>query len=278
MSMTRACSIAQLAGFYVGSAPKLPPGKLGSITPGPRDIGNCTRVTTATNETSSRRSYGTRRRTRRIPPKRERSDVGAKLVAKKSDREAKRRSLEMQASVLAWRADKEKKMTRERVLDRIRKLMALAGPGSGAAPEEARSAAAQAIRLMHEHGLIPGSSSAPAASAIDLDAVASLSFQVIELENRIAERQRAHEHKLRENDRLWRQVVRDTRREERAAAGTKSDVAVRKATTELRENLARGGAAARNRKLSAERRREIGRAAAAARWARWRERHMGRSG
>jgi len=52
-------------------------------------------------------------------------------------------------------------MTRERALERIRKLLALAAPGSGAAEEEARTAAVQAARLMSEHGLVPGGGPSP---------------------------------------------------------------------------------------------------------------------
>jgi hypothetical protein len=83
-------------------------------------------------------------------------------------------------------------MTRETALDRLRKLLALAGPNSGATEEERRTAAVQAVRVMVEHGLQPtvaswGSSPQP---AIDFDKVTALAFRVLELEQQLAESER----------------------------------------------------------------------------------------
>jgi hypothetical protein len=164
-------------------------------------------------------------------------------------------------------------VTRERALDRLRKLLALAAAGSGASVEEARSAALAATRLMAEHGLAPGSPSDSPASVIDLDAVASLSFKVIELERLLDERRRAHAQELRDHDRRWAQVVEDVRREERAAQRKAAKTLTKTAAVQEREALARSGGRARAQKLDPERRREIGRAAVAARWKKWRERN-----
>lgn len=167
-------------------------------------------------------------------------------------------------------------MTRDRALERIEKLMALAASASGASEEEARSAAVQAVRLMAEHGLTPGAASPT--SGIDLDSVARLSFRVIELEKLLDERRRTHAQELRDHDRRWRAVVEDVRREERAAAHRSGKTLSRVAALKERETLARSGGEARARTLDPERKREIGRQGARARWARWRERHTGRSG
>jgi hypothetical protein len=46
-------------------------------------------------------------------------------------------------------------VTRDRALDRVTKLLALAGPTSGATDEERRTAAVEAVRLMAEHASSP---------------------------------------------------------------------------------------------------------------------------
>jgi len=164
-------------------------------------------------------------------------------------------------------------VTRDQAIRRIEKLLALAAIRSGATEEESRTAAVVAVRLMSEHGLAPSSSSTSSASAIDLDAVASLSFRVIELESRLEERQRAHSQEIRDLDRHWTQVVDDVRREDRAAQRKARTSITKKAAVNERTSMARSGGKARARSLDDDRKREIGRLGARARWARWRERH-----
>jgi uncharacterized protein DUF2786 len=158
-------------------------------------------------------------------------------------------------------------MLREKALERVRKLLALAAPGSGASEEEARSAAVQVARLIAEHGLSVGNGSP--ASPVDLDEVTGLAFRVLELEQRLARTKAAHVAKTREDDRLWNLVVEQESEKARKSATL---VAKRDATKE-REKLARKGGEARSEKLAAERRVEIARRGARARWKKWRERH-----
>jgi hypothetical protein len=164
-------------------------------------------------------------------------------------------------------------VTRDQAIRRIEKLLALAAIGSGATEEESRTAAVAAVRLMSEHGLAPRSSSTSSASAIDLDAVASLSFRVIELENLLGERQRAHTREICDLNVCWTQVVACVREEERAKQRKAAKSITKKAATKERTTMARSGGKARARSLDYDRKREIGRMGAQARWARWRERH-----
>jgi uncharacterized protein DUF2786 len=160
-------------------------------------------------------------------------------------------------------------MLREKAIERVRKLLALASPGSGASEEEARTAAMQAVRLVAEHGL--SVDDAPPASAVDLDQVTTLAFRVIELEQALARTKAAHAAKTREGDRLWNLVVEQESEEARKNAA----LAAKRAATKEREHVARSGGRARSEKLDAERRVEIARGGAQARWAKWRERHPG---
>lgn len=162
-------------------------------------------------------------------------------------------------------------MTRDHVAERIRRLMALAAPGSGAAEEERRSAAAQVVRLMVEHGLGPGDRTP--ASAIDLEQVADLSLRVLCLEHTLAAERAAHDADLRRRDAHWRSVVAAMRREERSVARRAAGRAMEMGARGERQALARAGARARDEKLSDERKTEIARAAASARWVKWRELH-----
>lgn len=164
-------------------------------------------------------------------------------------------------------------MTPERALDRIRKLLALAAPASGAAEEERRTAALSAATMMHEHGLSPGL--APA-SGIDLDDVAALALRVVELEYLVTSERAAHATEIRARDEHWRQVVERIRRDERATARKATKGAARRGANQEREARARAGGQARAERLDPVRRTEIARTAARARWRRWRERHATR--
>jgi uncharacterized protein DUF2786 len=158
-------------------------------------------------------------------------------------------------------------MLREKAIERVRKLLALASPGSGASEEEARSAAVQVARLVAEHGLTVGDGSPP--SAVDLDQVTSLAFRVIELEQALARTKAAHAAKTKEDDRLWARVV----DEEKSEARKSASLAARTAAAKERETVARKGGKARSEKLDPARRVEIAQAGARCRWAKWRERH-----
>ena len=70
-------------------------------------------------------------------------------------------------------------MTAEQALQLVRRLLALAAPDSGAAPEEARSAALQAARLIVQHGLLDR-------EPIDLAQVTRLALRVLQLERALA--------------------------------------------------------------------------------------------
>jgi hypothetical protein len=158
-------------------------------------------------------------------------------------------------------------MLREKAIERVQKLLKLAAPNSGATEEEARSAAVQAVRLVAEHGLSVGD--APQASAVDLDQVTRLAFRVIELEHALERTKAAHVARTREDDRLWARVV----EEEKSAACKEATLAAKRTAAREREALARKGGRARTAKLDAERRVEIARSGAQARWKKWRERH-----
>jgi hypothetical protein len=159
-------------------------------------------------------------------------------------------------------------VTRDSALSRVGKLLALAAAGSGATEEDARSAAVAAARLMVEHHLLD-----PAASPTDIDEVAGLALRVMELEHMLVERQLAHAAELQRRDQQWRGILELVRREERTAARVERKRATKMAVTKDRTEKARAGGRARDRALDLERKKEIGRAGAAARWARWRERH-----
>jgi hypothetical protein len=163
-------------------------------------------------------------------------------------------------------------MMRYRALERIRKLLALAREGSGATEEEARTAAMQAVRMMSEHGIGPGDG--PQSSTVDLDQVAALALRVVSLERLLADREAERLKEIREDNQRWRLVVEDVRQEERAALLKRVKKATGTAARKEREGLARSGGRARAVKLDPERRVEIARAGALARWARWRERHQ----
>ena len=166
-------------------------------------------------------------------------------------------------------------MTPENARARARKLLALAAPGSGAAPEEARSAAHAAARLILEHHLLDGG-----AAPIDLDQVTELALRAMELEHALAAERAAHAETraaqaraLQARDQEWRQLVDRVRKEERGKAQAERKTAERTAVRADREAQGRAGGRERARRLTAERKTEIGRAGAAERWARWRERH-----
>lgn len=160
-------------------------------------------------------------------------------------------------------------MPRDHAAERIRRLMALAAVGSGATEEEARTAALAAVRMMLQHDVVPGDQPAP---AIDLDEVAALSFRVLELEHLLAEQRTAHACDLQERDRRWAIAVQMARDETRAEARRQARKTAVIAAREERESQARSGGEERARRLGPERRSEIARVAAAARWQRWRER------
>lgn len=162
-------------------------------------------------------------------------------------------------------------MTRDRAAQRVRKLLALAANGSGAAPEEARNAALAAANLIVAHGLLDGSGPKP---AIDLDQVAAVSVRCLELEHRLDEERRLHATEIKNLNAAWHDVVETVRCDERRAAHAERRTATKKAVLDERQAQARAGGRARDRKLSGEKKREIAKAAAAARWARWRKRRQ----
>lgn len=159
-------------------------------------------------------------------------------------------------------------MTRDKALDRARKLLALAAPGSGASSEEARSAAVTAAALIVEHALLDGGSP----STIDLGRVANLALRVIELEHMLIAERAAHEADRRSRDERWRTLLEEVRTDERRAAYRSRKLAAKQAVRDDRTNLAAAGGRGRARNLSNERKREIARTAAQERWRRWRER------
>jgi len=165
-------------------------------------------------------------------------------------------------------------MTRATALARVRKLLALAAENSGASPDEARNAAVAAARLVLEHRLLDG---APAARPIDLDDVAALALHAAELEHLLGQERASHAAQLRSRDAQWRRVVEDVRRQERAAAHAARKKATRQGAVLERKAQARAGGCARDHVLTPVQKSEIGRAGAAARWARWRERQGARA-
>ena len=166
-------------------------------------------------------------------------------------------------------------MTRDKALERIGKLLALAAPGSGATEEEARTAAVQAARLMAEHGLGPGADQSGAGSFLtgNLEAL-FLQLRVAELERVLGERQQQRLREIHDDNLRWSRVLEYARAKERSVARRQTKKVARQAATKERENVARRGGRARARNLDPERRVEIAREAARARWARWRERHQ----
>jgi len=172
-------------------------------------------------------------------------------------------------------------VTRSKALERTRKLLALAAPGSGASEEEARTAAAQAVRLMSEYGLAPGggpestsSGSASTSSPLDELEISALKLQVAALERLLAARQAEHAREIREANGRRSQDIESVRREERAAANRRRKTAECQAVAKERKTMAKSGGRARARKLDRQRRVEIAREGARARWAKWRERHQ----
>jgi hypothetical protein len=163
-------------------------------------------------------------------------------------------------------------VTRDSALDRARKLLALAAEGNGAAEGERRNAAVAAGALIVKHGLLDGGGP----SAIDIDQVTALAIHAAELEHQLDDERRRHAEEVRQLDRRWNQVVAGVRAAERQAARAERKRATRKAVTTDRANLGAEGGRARDRKLSDERKREIGRQGARARWTKWRERHANR--
>jgi hypothetical protein len=103
--------------------------------------------------------------------------------------------------------------------------------------------------------------------------VAALSIRVLELERLLAAERAVHAREIRDQDQRWQQVLEEVRREGQAERRKATKLAARRSAVEEREAQARAGGCARNAKLSAELKSEIGRRGAGARWARWRERH-----
>ncbi len=168
-------------------------------------------------------------------------------------------------------------MTPQQARARIENLLRLAAVGSGATEEEARTAAIQAARLMAEHGLAPEAASGESSSDAVLDdlEILALKAQVQALEHVLEGHKAAHLKQTQDWDRQWQQVVQTVRFEERAGGNTRTRNATVRAGRMERENLARTGGRARDKALSGERKTEIAREAARARWARWREQHQG---
>ncbi len=158
-------------------------------------------------------------------------------------------------------------MTRDHALARVRKLLALAGPSSGAAENERRNAALQAAHLVLEHHLLDGG-----AAPISLDQVADLALHAAALEHQLVTERATHAAAMKTRDDQWRALVDRVRKEERAAVHAQVTTAERKAVREDRSTLGREGGRARAQALDADRKKEIGKAGAAERWARWRER------
>ena len=77
-------------------------------------------------------------------------------------------------------------MTPAHALERVRRLLALAAPDSGAAPEEARNAAVKAVHLIMAHRLLDRER-----RAVDLAEVTRLAVRVLELEGLLAEERAA---------------------------------------------------------------------------------------
>jgi len=160
-------------------------------------------------------------------------------------------------------------MTRDHALDRIGKLMALAALNSGASQEEARSAAVAAVRLMLAHGLTPGGER----PGIDLDEVTRLAFRVLALERQLAAERTAQAAAMSERDEQWRRHLDRVRSEERRLAREAAKKTAGRRARRERLKHAENGGRARDEKLDAHRKSEIGRQGAAARWQRWRELH-----
>jgi hypothetical protein len=161
-------------------------------------------------------------------------------------------------------------MTRDQVAERIRRLMALAARGSGAAEEEARTAALTAVRTMLEHGLFPGESRT---SPIDLDEVAALALHAAQLEQTLASERAAHAAEIRRRDEWWRQRIQEVCQKARTEQRKTSKLAAKRGARQEREAQGRAGGRARDRALTRERKAEIGRQGARERWRRWRAQH-----
>jgi len=168
-------------------------------------------------------------------------------------------------------------MTPDRALSRIRALMALAAKGSGAAESEARNAALTAVQMMQAHGLVPVSSTGSPASPIDLDQVADLALQALDLEHRLVEAQTAlaaertgHVRAMKARDAQWRAVVDRVRQEVHRTAEAEHATVARTAVRADREALASKGGRARSARLTSAEKSEIGKKGARERWRRWR--------
>lgn len=159
-------------------------------------------------------------------------------------------------------------MTRDSALARTRKLLALVASGSGAAEGERRNAAVAAASLILEHQLL----NVGGPSAIGLDQVTALAIRAAELEHVLAAERRQHAEEVRQLDRRWRQLLEQVRTAERKAASVERKVATRRAVRADRADLGAAGGRARAQHLDDERKREIARQGAEARWAKWRER------
>jgi hypothetical protein len=83
-------------------------------------------------------------------------------------------------------------VTHDRALERVRRLLALAGDGSGAPEEEARNAALAAAHLIVEHRLLDRRH-----HAVDLAVVTRLSLRVLELERLLAVERAARAAEIR---------------------------------------------------------------------------------
>lgn len=164
-------------------------------------------------------------------------------------------------------------MTPERALARIERLLALAGPMSGAPEELRRTAAVAAVKMMSEHGFTPGRPGKAPVGAVDLDDVTRLALRALELEHQLDAERTAHATEIRRRDEQWRGILERVRREERAAARAERKRASRRAVATDRANLAAEGGHARDRVLTREQKSQIGRQGARERWRRWRERH-----
>ncbi len=165
-------------------------------------------------------------------------------------------------------------MEKDRARQRIEQLLRLA-TDAGASPDEARNAAWAAAKLMHKHQLQP-STLATSVPALDQALeIVGLKLQIMDLQNVLADRQRQYASELSTKDAYLRWELTYVRAAERRAAKRQVKAAKRVTTFLERETFARAGGDARAKKLDPQRRVEIARSAAEARWARRRDPQQG---
>jgi hypothetical protein len=131
---------------------------------------------------------------------------------------------------------------------------------------------------MARHGLAPGDGTpidTSDAAIADTFELVELKLRITDLQAMLAAQQAKHLDEIRETNWRWHLAVEDIRRKMRGEARKQVKTIARKTAAKERETFAQSGGKARSEKLDDERKTEIGRMGAQARWEKWRERHAG---